>query len=205
MAMLRAMLRTMLMQSRFEAVMFDLDGTLADTLADIAAAGNHMLSAFKASPIEMERYRYLAGQGIEWLVREALGPHHADKTVEAVEIFRRYYAAHPMDFAKPYEGICPLLDALVQLGCTLAVLSNKPDDRVQDLMKNLFHHWPFGAARGHVEGGPLKPDPAAALQICCDLDLEPHRWIYVGDTSVDMQTGCAAGMFTVGVTWGFRD
>ena len=185
--------------------MFDLDGTLADTLADIAAAGNFMLSRFNMPPIDLDRYRYLAGQGIQWLVREALGPIHADKTIEGMSILRSYYADHPMDFARPFEGIPQLLDELVRLDLKLAVLSNKPDDRVQDLMRNLFHRWPFREARGQHDGGILKPDPTTALQICSRLKIEPDRWIYVGDTSVDMQTGRAAGMWTVGVTWGFRD
>lgn len=186
--------------------MFDLDGTLADTLGDIAACGNHTLAALGRTPIELIRYRYLAGQGARYLVREALGVDDDDPLVDrGLEIFRAYQLEHGMDLTQPYDGMPDTLNALVQHGCTLAVLSNKPDAATRAMVGRVFANWRFAAVRGHVDGFPLKPDPAAAKAIADELNVKPHTWLYIGDTDIDMQTAKAAGMTAVGVLWGFRD
>lgn len=189
----------------YDAVMFDLDGTLADTLADIAAAGNHAFSAVGRPTYAVADYRTLAGQGIERLIRDGLGPDHTGLFEHAIKHFREHYAAHRYDQTAPFLGIAELLDALVEKNVSLAVMSNKPDEATADMVGNVFGQWPFAAVRGHRAGYPVKPDPKAALEICGELNTPPSRWVYVGDTDVDMQTGKRAGFFTVGVTWGFRD
>src|SRR5262249_18355793 len=147
----------------------------------------------------------LAGQGLEWLVTEALGPEHRDLIPRGVELFRAYYAQHSLDHTGLYPGMAETLDALAAKRVPLAVLSNKPDPATQQLMKQVFSRWEFAAIRGHRAGAPLKPDPAAALEIAAELAIPPERWVYVGDTKVDMMTARGAGMFAVGVLWGFRE
>jgi phosphoglycolate phosphatase len=185
--------------------MFDLDGTLADTLADIAAAGNHMLASLGRPPIPIDQYRYLVGQGTRRLVCDALQTDQHDLISRALDHYFAYYHAHPLDHSRPYPGITDLLDELVRRRLTLAILSNKPHTLVVNLVNHLFNQWPFFAVLGDGPDTVLKPDPARALQICAHANIPPANWLYVGDTRIDMLTGKAAGMFTLGVTWGFRD
>lgn len=187
-----------------DAVMFDLDGTLADTLADIAAAGNHAMRAVGRPTFMGDDYRTLAGQGLERLIVDALGPEHQSMFQEAIARFSEHYAVHRFDQCRPYDGVPEMLDALVSDGLALAVMSNKPDEAAVDMVGRVFGRWHFAAVRGHRAGYPVKPDPTAALEIANELAVPPARWVYVGDTDVDMHTGKAAGFFTVGVTWGFR-
>lgn len=187
------------------AVMFDLDGTLADTLGDIAAAANHALSEMGFSTYEVPSYRYLAGQGVHRLFADAIGEEDERTITALVARFKAYYALHRYDTTGPYDGIPELLDALAQRGMTLAVLSNKPHEAACDMIEQLFKRWNFAAVCGQQEGQPLKPDPMVACRIADSLGVPAAGWYYVGDTRVDMETGCAAGFFTVGVTWGFRD
>lgn len=193
------------MTARYDAVMFDLDGTLADTLADIAAAANHALARLGHEPIDTQRYRYLAGQGLAWLMTHALGGALADQAEQGMALFRAYYADHYMDRTRPYEGVPELLDELTGRGLSLAVLSNKPHAATCAVIERIFARWRFDAVRGDTGQAPLKPDPASALAIAAELGVPPGRWLYVGDTKVDMQTATAAGMLPVGVLWGFRD
>lgn len=189
----------------FHAVMFDLDGTLADTLRDIAEAANHALTRLGRPTFPLDRYRYLAGQGLQSLVTDALGPDHRDLIPRGIELFKSYYAVHSLDHTAPYPGMPALLDALASRRVPMAVLSNKPDAATRDVVARVFGKWSFKAVRGHREGEPLKPDPHGAIAIARELAIPPERWLYVGDTRVDMLTANAAGMHAVGVTWGFRD
>ncbi len=189
----------------YNAVMFDLDGTLADTLADIAAAGNHAYAAVGRQPRAVADFRTLAGQGLERLIRDGLGRADEDEVARAVRAFHEYYATHRYDHTAPYPGIGALLDELKRRGICTAVMSNKPDEAAVDMMRQVFGRWDFAAVRGHRRGYAVKPDPAAAEEIAAEVGVPAERWVYVGDTDVDMLTGRAAGFFTVGVTWGFRD
>jgi phosphoglycolate phosphatase len=196
----------MVLAMKHVAVMFDLDGTLADTLADIAAAGNHMLSELDRPTRSLSAFRYLAGQGIRYLVEHALEKDHDEAIVQrGIDLVRSYYAKQGHTHVQPYPGIASLLDELASRGITLAVLTNKPQAPAQVLMETLYARWSFAAVCGAQEGLALKPDPAGAKQISRELAIPPEHWLYVGDTKVDMLTGKAAGLFTVGVTWGFRD
>ncbi|MEL7089700.1 MAG: HAD family hydrolase [Planctomycetota bacterium] len=189
----------------YDAIMFDLDGTLADTLADIAAAGNHAFAAVGRPTFPVADYRTLAGQGLERLIRDGLGPEHAGLFDDACAAFHEYYAVHRYDRTAPYPGVAELLDELVARNIRLAVMSNKPDEATVDMVDHVFSRWDFAAVRGHRPGYPVKPNPQAPREICAETGIAPERWLYVGDTDVDMQTGRRAGFFTVGVTWGFRD
>lgn len=190
---------------RYKAVMFDLDGTLADTLLDIAEAGNHMLRTLGHEARPVGDYRYLAGQGLPYLVKHALGPGREHEVEEGIRVHRAYYAEHGYDHTSLFSGIAELLDELQGRGVAMAVLSNKPHDATVAMVERLLGRWEWAAVRGHRDGGPLKPDAAAALEIAEEVGVPAEQWVYVGDTSVDMKTGKAAGFYTIGVTWGFRD
>jgi len=192
----------------YDAVMFDLDGTLADTLADILAGTNHTLSELGRPTIDVDRCRQLVGKGAEFLVSGALGPRAANNVAKGLKLFRAYYAEHGLDYVRAYKGIPQLLDQLAQRRITMAILSNKPEPAVHQVVSHLFGENHFRLARGQrFEPGapPLKPHPGGAIAIADEIGIPPDRWLYVGDTQVDMQTANAAGMFAVGVLWGFRD
>lgn len=188
----------------FDAVMFDLDGTLADTLRDLTEAGNHAMTAVNRPSYSLDEYRTLVGQGLDRLIHDALGAEHKSLFDDAIAAFHGYYAEHRYDHCAPYPGIAELLDELTVKGVKLAVMSNKPDEATVDMVRRVFGRWDFAAVRGHRDGYPVKPDPKAAVEISHELGIPPERWLYVGDTDVDMHTGKRAGFFTVGVAWGFR-
>ncbi len=188
---------------RYEAVMFDLDGTLADTLGDITAAGNHALSQLQLPTIGPREFTAMIGRGARWAMQQAIGVEHAPLLDRALELYRAYYAEHGTERTRLYPGIEQLLDALTQRRCKLAVLSNKPEAGVRQVMDALFTRWRFDAVRGHRENQPLKPDPTSARWIADRLGVPIDRWVYVGDMEIDVQTARAAGMFAVGVAWGF--
>lgn len=192
------------MGTRFDAVIFDLDGTLADTLQDIADAMNAALVKLGQPTHSTEAYQQLVGEGIENLARRALPSGQEALVPEAVTQFRAHYAAHLVDQTRPFPGIPALLDALVARGERLAVLSNKRDDMTRQIVAQCFGRWRFEATFGERPGVPRKPDPAAALEIASMLGVDPERCAFVGDTNVDMQTATNAGMYAVGVLWGFR-
>jgi phosphoglycolate phosphatase len=184
------------------AVLFDLDGTLADTLADLAHAVNHALATLGLPLHPVAAYRHMVGDGARTLIRRALPADRQDLAENALALMRAHYDTHCFDQTRLYPGI-PELVATLQV--KLAVLSNKPDEFTKRMIAHYFPANPFAAVRGHVAGTPLKPDPTVALQIAADLGIPPAHWLYLGDTNTDMQTARNAGMYPVGVLWGFRD
>lgn len=190
---------------KYSAVMFDLDGTLADSLADIATASNHALTLLGRPQFAIEQYRYLAGQGLEALMVEALGPDHQALVPQGMSLFHTYYKDHSMDFTRPYSGIPELLDELTARQIKRVILSNKPHQATVPLVKHVFDRWSFDVIQGHEPPALVKPDPTQALRIARKLDIPPDQWLYVGDTSVDMLTATGSGFYPVGVVWGFRD
>lgn len=190
---------------RYQAVMFDLDGTLADTLADIAAAANYALAQLHQSARPLDDYLQLVGRGAERLFIDALPADQQHLVPQATRMLKAYYAEHGHPCTKPYPGVVELLDVLARRGLTLAVLSNKPHEATCDTVARLFGDSRFTAVRGHQPPTPLKPDPTAPLEICRMLNIAPSQWLYLGDTDVDMQTAVNAGFHGVGVLWGFRD
>jgi phosphoglycolate phosphatase len=159
---------------------------------------------FPTHPVES--YRHFVGDGAGCLARRILPEsHHDEETVERCrEIIAAEYAKCWADNTKPYPGIPELLAELQARGVPMAVLSNKPDDATRNVVKGYFPDCPFQVVRGALPSVPIKPNPAAALQIAGELDILPQRFIYLGDTDTDMRTAVAAGMFPAGVLWGFR-
>ncbi len=193
------------MSVRFDLVIFDLDGTLLDTLADIAGAGNHVLRTFGLPPRPVADYRILAGQGARWLVERALGDKHTARVDEGVALLKAWQLEHGLDQTRPYEGIAELLDGLMERGVPMAILSNKPHAATLIAVGERLRRWKFAAVQGAEDGVLLKPDPAGALAITAKIGVEPERVMYIGDTRADMETANRAGMYAVGVLWGFRD
>ncbi|MSP17452.1 MAG: HAD family hydrolase [Myxococcales bacterium] len=186
------------------AVIFDLDGTLADTLADIAASMNHALAALGLPVHDECAYREFVGAGVEQLGRNVLPRGAAASQVAVVAEFRRHYAEHLLDRSVPFAGIVALLDALDTRGVRRAVLSNKPEWATLRMVTALFAEPPFAVVAGDREGFPRKPDPTRALAVAAELSVVPAACLFVGDTPIDMATARAAGMVAVGVSWGFR-
>jgi len=193
------------MKERIEGVLFDLDGTLADTLGDLAHATNRALGQLGCPAHPVEAYRRMVGDGVKQLLARALPRDKQDLVDQAVRLMREHYDKHCFDLTRLYPGIPELVAALRGRGLTLAVLSNKPDDFTRRMIDRYFVPSPFAIARGQRPGVPLKPDPTAARNIAEELGIPPARWVYLGDTNTDMRTARGAGMDPVGVLWGFRD
>ncbi len=190
----------------FKAVIFDLDGTLLDTLEDIADAANSVLLN-KGFPFHnIDAYRYFVGDGIRILMSRVLPEEKRDdETVEeCVKSFREEYDHNWNVKTKPYEGIPEMLDEMTERGLKLAVLSNKPDDFAKRCVSELFRKWHFEVVLGYHSQIPPKPDPSGAFQIAEQMDVQPEQILYLGDTDIDMKTAVSAGMFPVGALWGFR-
>jgi phosphoglycolate phosphatase len=191
----------------FDAVIFDLDGTLLDTLGDIARSANAVLLQRGFPEHPDEAYKYFCGDGVRVLFARALPAESRDEAIvlSCIDEFRWVYGANWDKTTKPYEGIPLLLDSLARLGLKTAVLSNKPHEATCQCVSALLAKWNFDAVLGQREGIPKKPDPAGALEIARLLSCQPERCLYVGDTATDMETALRARMFPLGVLWGFRN
>lgn len=191
---------------RFKAVLFDIDGTLLDTLEDLGGSMNTVLQSFGFPVHAIPAYKYFVGDGLEMLVRRTLPENRRDRTHinEATGRMRAEYARRWADKTRPYDGIPPLLDRIVARGLKLVVLSNKPDGPARQVIAHFFGRWHFEIVMGARPSVPNKPDPAGARQIAAMLDLPPEDFLYLGDTGVDMQTAVLSGMYAAGVLWGFR-
>lgn len=193
--------------TRHRCVLFDLDGTLVDSLADLADSMNRVLIRQGLPPHPTEAYRYFVGDGMVNLVQRALPPgnnNRQDLIQDCVREMRQEYGLHWADTTRPYPGIAELLDALATRGIEMAILSNKPDRLTQEVVRTLLPNWHFAAVAGAKETIARKPDPAGALHIANLLHREPADFLYLGDTNTDMQTARAARMFAIGALWGFR-
>ncbi len=189
------------------AIIFDLDGTLLDTLDDLTASLNRALAERCLPPHPARRVRRMIGDGVHWLVRRALprGAHTPELEQDLVRAFRRDYNRRWDQATRPYPGVPELLDQLAAAKLPLAVLSNKPHEFCVQMVDSLLADWAFHRVIGGGDAFALKPDPAGALEIATTLDVPPADCMLVGDSMVDIQTAHAAGMVPVAVTWGFRD
>ncbi len=187
-----------------KAVLFDLDGTLTDTLTDISNAMNRALRIHGLPEWPRDAYRYLVGNGAK-ILSERCVRDRAELAPAVRQTYQAYYETHTLVETRPYDGIPELLHLLARRGLKLTVLSNKPDADTKNVVRHFFPEIPFALVRGQVEGVPVKPDPAGAIALAEEIGVQPAEILYLGDTSVDMQCAVAAGMFPVGALWGFRD
>lgn len=191
---------------RFKLVIFDLDGTLLNTIADLAHSTNYALEKNGFPPHPIEAYRYYVGNGINKLFERALP--EKERTTEQIAriraVFLPYYNEHNTDYTAPYEGVESLLKVLHEQGCQFAVASNKYQLATEKLINRFFPAIPFTAVFGQRDGVPVKPDPTIVHDILRIAQVHPEETIYIGDSGVDMQTATNSGMTSIGVTWGFR-
>ena len=189
----------------YRTVIFDLDGTLLNSIGDLAAAANYVCRKNRWPEHTEEEIMGMVGHGIPNLVRQ-FSPADARSTLMVLNTtsqFNQYYGCHNMELTRPYEGMAELLQQLKAAGAQLAVCSNKADNFSRAIVE---HYYPgvFELVRGNLNGMPVKPDPTVVREIMRDLDASYLSAMMVGDSSVDIQTGHNAGIKACGVTWGFR-
>jgi phosphoglycolate phosphatase len=190
----------------YRAVLFDIDGTLLDTLRDIASSANSVLARFGFPQHKLEAYKYFVGDGMETLAARILPHHqrHENMINKVVKEMNKEYSLHWADTTCPYAGIPELLQELAARGIKMAVLSNKPDSSARLTISKLLPDWHFELILGVSPSVPRKPNPSGALQIARHLNIKQGEFLYLGDTNTDMATARAAGMYPVGALWGFR-
>ncbi len=188
----------------YRAVVFDLDGTLADSLADLAASGNELLSSYGRAPHATDAYRYFVGNGSRKLVQRLLPEAGPEETERALTKYKEIYARRLLDHTRPYDGIPELLIALRGRGVKLAVCTNKHQTAAEAVLGKLFAPGTFDVFTGDRPGAPPKPDPANVFYVMEQLQVRPEETAYLGDTAVDMEAAVRSGTLPVGVLWGFR-
>ena len=189
-----------------KAIIFDLDGTLIDSLEDIAVCMNQVLEELNLPSHQIEDYKYFVGGGISILVDNALDKNTNDEIkAKVTEKFKIVYDQKLHEKTKPYEGIYELLDELQKLDFKIGILSNKPHEFTIAYAKNLFSKYDMKEVHGQKSHIEKKPDPIAAIQIAQSFGVPCEEVYFVGDTMVDMQTAVNAKMIGIGVLWGFRD
>lgn len=195
-----------MIENPWNAIVFDLDGTLADTLRDLAEATNAALALSGLSPFPVEHYRFMVGNGVRKLVERAVGEDTPPSLCEKVlEDFKRIYDRDCLKNTKPYDGIPETLKNLKNDGIKLFVVTNKPDLQAHKIIMALFGKNLFDGVYGNCEGRKTKPDPALTLQVLASVDASPEQSLFIGDSNVDIYTAKNAGMKSGGVLWGFRD
>ena len=188
----------------YKIAVFDMDGTILDTIEDLRAAANHALAALDFPTLNIDEFRPCIGSGLAMLLRRCLPKEHrTDENIERLGgHYRPYYAAHSADLTTIYDGITEAIMAMRDAGMKTAVLSNKPHEFTAELAEKYFPGL-FDAAYGQREDVPRKPDPAALNMLLEEFGLSKDDCIYIGDSDVDMQTAKNAGVKSIGVLWGY--
>lgn len=190
-----------------KACIFDLDGTLTDTLDSLTFSVNATLKEMGLGTITREQCRSFVGDGARRLIERSLqasGDKSLMRIEEGMRIYGRIFKENCNYHVRPYEGVSQTLEEIKSRGIRLAVLSNKPHPQTVDVVETFFGKEMFDRIQGQCEDFPRKPDPAAVRDILCKFNVKPEECVYIGDSEVDMKTGKAAGVFTVGANWGFR-
>ena len=191
---------------QFDGVIFDLDGTLLNSIEDIGTAANNVLEELEKPIHPISDYQYLVGDGVTVLFQRALPETLENQSLMArcVELFEAAYSLEWNKRSKPYNGIDRLLDSLLEARVRIGVLSNKPEAFTKKCSSHFFPNVPFDLVVGHSTKFPRKPDPSSARWMAEQWNIDSSRIAYVGDTNTDMKTAVGAGFFAIGVTWGFR-
>lgn len=191
----------------YKAVLFDLDGTLLNTIDDLSNSMNAILKNAGLPTHETEQYKLFVGNGVRSLVSRSLPEQY--RNAETIDAFtssmRKEYSKRWNENTHPYEGVPELLDELKINNIKMAILSNKSDEFTKQIAKSLLPGWKFSVVFGERASVPRKPDPSAALEIAEMMGLEPKDFLYLGDSDTDMETANSAGMYAIGALWGFRN
>lgn len=189
-----------------ELVIFDLDGTLLNTIDDLAASTNYALAKHGYPTHDLSSYRFFVGNGINKLIERALPEEvrNEEKVLELRKDFVAYYEEHSADLTSPYKGIPELLSALKEKGLKMAVASNKYQVATEFLVDKYFGEYEFDVVLGQRDGINPKPDPTIVYDILKDTGIHKSKVLYVGDSGVDMQTAKSSELISAGVSWGFR-
>ena len=190
-----------------KACLFDLDGTLLNTLTTIAHFANFALAEHGIEPIDEKEYRFFAGNGARKLVERMLrfrGVYNEELFCRVYDCYMKAYDANPTHLSEPYEGICAMLTALKERGIKTGVISNKPDYAAKSVCAEKIDKGLVDFVQGQIDGVPVKPDITGPLQVLSALGVKRGETMYIGDSGVDMQTGKNLHSLTVGVSWGFR-
>ncbi|MGI9534029.1 MAG: HAD family hydrolase [Thermodesulfobacteriota bacterium] len=191
---------------KYEAVVFDLDGTLIDSATDLGNAVNRVLVAHGFQIHEIPKYRMFIGDGAETMVKRALPESgRDDQTIKQclAEFLEDYYQNFDVDTVL-YDGIPDLLDSLTEKSIKLSILTNKPYEIAIKFLDSILSHWDFDIVVGQKNALPKKPDPTGAFIVSEKLGVLTEKIVYLGDSGIDMKTAVSAGMLPIGVLWGFR-
>ena len=191
-----------------KTVIFDLDGTLLDSIHSIKYCTDLVMEKYGYGPFSVKQYQYFVGDGAANLIKRALtagGDTTLSHFEEAFAAYKEIFKEHCMYQVKPYDGIKELLSSLTERGIFLCVLSNKPHAETINVIETFFGKGYFDVILGQTEQIPIKPSPEGVFHILQQLKVVPEDTLYLGDTATDMKTGKSAGLFTVGALWGFRD
>ena len=191
--------------TQIKAVLFDLDGTVNDTVTDLAVSVNYALNKNGLPTHPVDAYKLFAGNGMRVMVQRAMpdGQKEGELYEQVVADYAEYYALHSMDNTKPYDDVPELIDEIKKLGYKTAVVTNKPDVQAKPLIAQMLPG-KFDVVIGQMDGVPAKPDPAMPLLAMKELGVTPEECVFVGDSGVDILTGLNSGAYPVGVLWGFR-
>ncbi|MBU0641233.1 MAG: HAD family hydrolase [Planctomycetes bacterium] len=187
-----------------KACIFDLDGTLVDSLRDIAEALNECLELLGVPGYPMDRYRYMVGEGVPKLCERALGQTHPHLVKRLAELARPRYWVRPLRYTRPFPGVTELIGRLRAAHVKTAILSNKPHDMVLRMVRTFWPDGEFDSVYGYLEEELRKPHPHYVLRICAELGVQPAEVWMIGDTPTDIEAALRSGVLPVGVTWGFR-
>lgn len=189
----------------YKGAIFDLDGTLLDTIEDLANACNYALEKCDLEPHEVDKYRWFVGDGRLKLIERIIPKDQYTEVLfnKVLKLYDEYYLEHMMDCTKPYNGISDMISKLKSDGIKIGILSNKPDEFVQEIVNKYFNN-KFDVVYGHRKDYATKPNPESLLTVINELELKESEVIYIGDSNVDMLTGKNANIRTIGVAWGFR-
>ena len=190
---------------KYKAVIFDLDGTLLDTLEDLALSFNYVLYMYGKTPRKAEEYKYLVGEGANALLVKILPDLNDEEIKQARKMFETHYEKQFDKNTKVYTDISKVLTFFQARGYKLAILSNKPNNFTKKCALKYLRTWQFDAVYGIREGIARKPDAAGVVEILKELHVDSHECIFIGDTKIDMLTAKNSNMDSIGVLWGFRD
>lgn len=189
-----------------KGIIFDLDGTLLNTIVDITNSVNAVLEDYGYGAYSVKEIMTMVGHGFKEMLRKALPPKTSEEQLmEAVEKFTYYYGQYYSDNSKPFDGIVDMLKELQKRGIKIAINTNKEEGSARVLVKENFADIEFFDIKGQKENRPTKPDPFCANIIADEMGFEKNEILFVGDSSTDIKTGTALGVSTIGVTWGYRE